>query len=130
MRLEYLDNIDLARPNEGIIRIFDFDSSEACLFRDTVSTLSNGSASTVDLGAFPFVKSVRSCRLLLKVGAKDQGAILLSGNTYECVLTREAWEDVRSLVEPFCRSDDQSKYQWLYDLNTGIELLFSPSGSW
>jgi hypothetical protein len=130
MKVEYLNNTDPVHPKDSIIRIFDFDSHEACLFRNTVSELADGSAATVDLGSLPFVESVGRLRLFLRVGEKDEGVIPFPRDTYECILTKEAWEDVQSLVEPFCRSIGQSTYQWLYNLDTDIELLFSPSGHW
>jgi hypothetical protein len=36
-----------------------------------------------------------------------------------------------SLIEPFCLRD-LSSYQWLYEVDTEIDLLFSPSakGGW
>lgn len=130
MRIECLDNVDSAHREDRIIKIFDFDSHEACLLSKKVSELADGSAATIDLGALPFVESVGRLRLLLKVGEKDEGVIHLPDDTFECILSRGAWEDVLRLIAPFCGSIDQSSYQWLYDLGTNIELLFSPSGHW
>jgi len=33
------------------------------------------------------------------------------------------------LLEPFCEKEE-SGYQWLYDVITPIELLFSSNGDW
>ena len=33
------------------------------------------------------------------------------------------------LLEPFSQNDNLG-YQWLYDLDTKIEFLFSPKGTW
>jgi hypothetical protein len=86
----------------------------------------SGSTALSDL---PFVTSVGGCRLILKVGSKDEGTIHVSNAVFECILTRATWENAEGLVEPFCEGN-LSGYQWLYDLDTDIEFLFSPSGDW
>jgi hypothetical protein len=130
MKIEYLTNTNPAHPKDSILRIFDFTSSEACQFRDILSKLADGLCTEIVLNSFPFVTSVADCRLVLKVGQKDKGVISLSANNFECILTRDAWEDAQAFVEPFCDTRDVSGYQWLYNLNTHIELLFSKNGDW
>lgn len=129
MKIEYLTNIDSTNPKDSILRIFDFDSSEACQFRDILSKLADGSTTTIDLNSIPLFTPLDNCHLVLRVGSSDKGVIILSGNALECILTRDGWQDAEGLVEPFCEGNI-SGYQWLYDLNTDIELLFSPSGDW
>lgn len=129
MKIEYLANINPAHPKDSILRIYDFDSIEACQFRDIISMLAHGSVSRIDLNDIPFVTTVADCHLVLKVGSSDKGVIILSENSYDCILTSDSWEDAEGLVAPFCEGN-LSGYQWLYNLNTDIELLFSPSGNW
>lgn len=116
-------------PTSSMIRAFDFDSLEACRFRDTLSGLSSGAISEIDLTGLPFVTPIGGCRLILKVGKGDMGTIQFSKTVFECVLTKVSWETAEGLVEPFC-DGNLSGYQWLYNLNTNIEFLFSPSGEW
>ena len=130
MKIEYLPKVNPDHPNDGILRIFDFNSSEACQFRDMLAKLADSSSSETDVNSLPFVTSIASCRLGLKVGSKDKGLISLPNNAFECILTRDTWENVQGLVEPFCDENDAVGYQWLYDLDTDIELLFSPDGDW
>ena len=130
MKIEYLTNVNPNQPKDSIFRIFDFNSSEARQFRDILSKLADGSSTETDLNSFPFVKSVADVLFVLKVGSKDKGVISHSENYFECVLTRDAWEDARAFVEPFCETTDVSGYQWLYNLDTDIELLFSQNGDW
>jgi hypothetical protein len=129
MKIEYLSNTDPAHSKRSILRIFDFDTSEACQFRGMLSQLSDGSTTRIDLTDISFVKSIADCQLVLKVGKWDKGVIINSKNRFECVLTRDGWENAKDLVEPFCEGDS-SGYQWLYDLYWDIELLFSPTGYW
>jgi hypothetical protein len=130
MKIEYLTKINPDHPKDSILRIFDFNSSEACEFRNILSRLADGSSSETDMNSLPFVTSVANCRLVLKVGSKNKGLISLPNNAFECILTRDTWEDAQGLVEPFCDTNDAAGYQWLYDLETDIELLFSRDGDW
>jgi hypothetical protein len=130
MKIEYLTEVNPAYPSDSILRIFDFDYFEACQFREILSKLANGSVAETDLSNLPFVTSISGCRLILKVGSKDKGIVPLSGNAFECILTRNAWQDAESFVEPFCDENPVSGYQWLYDLDNDIELLFSKNGDW
>ncbi len=129
MKIEHLTNTDPVHPKDSILRIFDFDSPEACQFRDVLSKLASAAISEIDLSDLPFVTSIGGCRLILKVGTRDKGTIRVSNSVFECILTRVTWENAEGLVEPFCEGN-LSGYQWLYNLNTNVELLFSPSGDW
>ena len=130
MKIEHLTNTNPAHPKDSILRIFDFTSSEACQFRDILSKLADGSCTEILLNSFTFVTSVADCSLVLKVGPKDKGVISLSTNEFECILKRDTWDDAQAFVEPFCDTKDVSGYQWLYNLDTDIELLFSKDGDW
>ncbi len=130
MKIEYLNNTNPDDPKESILRIFDFDSSEARQFKDVLSQLANDSVFEVDMNSLPFVESVGGCRLTLKAGSRDKGVQMSSRNTFECILTRTTWSNVKYLVEPFCEGDIRGYFQWLYDLSGDIELLLSPDGGW
>ena len=129
MKIEHLTNTNPVHPKDSILRIFDFDSHEAYQFRDVLAKLANGAISETDLSDLQFVTSIDGRRLILKVGARDKGVIQVSGTVFECILTRHTWENAEGLVEPFCEGN-LSGYQWLYDLDTDIQFLFSPSGDW
>lgn len=129
MKIEYLPNTDPVHPKDAIFRVFDFNSSEACQFRDILVGLSNGSVSEVHMKELPFIAVAGECHLVLKVGSMDAGIVTRSGTDFECVLKRNTWKNAACLVEPFCE-EELSGHQWLYDLDTDIEFLFSPSGDW
>lgn len=129
MNIEHITNTNPANSNDSILRLCDFDASEACQFRDILAGLANGSVSRVELKSFSFVHVSADCDLILTVGQKNKGVVILSDNVFECVLTKEKWKDAECLVQPFCEGN-MTGYQWLYDLNTDVELLFSPSGRW
>jgi hypothetical protein len=130
MKIEYLTDINPSHPNEGIFRIFHFNFTEAGLFQEILARLSEGSIRSFHLNSLSFVTSVNNCRLVFKVGAKNEGILALPGGTFECILTRETYENMRSLVEPFCNENDASGFEWLYDTGDDIDLLFSRNGEW
>ena len=78
----------------------------------------------------PFIVPVKACSLVLKTGDKNRGVIQVSIKSFECILKKEVWENAHNLIEPFCDSINSNVYQWLYDMDTDIELLFSPTGKW
>jgi len=130
MKIEYLTNTNPAHPKDSILRIFDFTSSEACQFRDILSKLADGSIPEINVSELPFVTPIAGCRLTLQVGSRDKGVIRASNSAFECILTKLTWENAEGLVEPFCDAREFSGYQWLYNLDTDIELLFSQNGDW
>jgi hypothetical protein len=129
LKIEHLTNTDPVQPKDSILRIFDFDSSEACQFRGVLSKLASGAISEINLSDLPFVTSIGGCRLILKAGTRDKGVIHVSTTIFECTLTRLTWDNAEGLVEPFC-GENLSGYQWLYNMDTDIQLLFSPNGDW
>lgn len=129
MKVEHLTNTNPDHPKDSILRVFDFDSSEACKFRDILSKLANGSISEINLSNIPFIMPIGDCCLILKVGSKDKGIINISNNVFECILTKTTWDNAEGLVELFCEGK-LTGHQWLYNLTTDIEFLFSPDGGW
>jgi hypothetical protein len=98
-------------------------------FRKILSSLGNGSISEINLSDLPFLSSVSGCNVVLKVGTTDKGTIRVSSGVFKCILTKDTWQRAEVLVEPFCTGNFKG-YQWLYNLNTDIQFLFSPSGKW
>lgn len=66
--------------------------------------------------------------LSFRVNEADAGIIQDSPGHLECRLTRGGYEQMLELMAPF--TEGSRGYAWLYDLDTPIELLFSPSGNW
>jgi hypothetical protein len=130
MKIDYITDVDPAHPKDSILRIFDFDRSEAYHFREILSKLADGLITETDLTGLAFVTPVGGCRLILKAGSKDRGIVPLPGNIFECILTKISWQNAEGLVAPFCDEGGESGYQWLYDLHNDIDLLFSRNGDW
>ena len=128
MRLEYLADRSADCP---LIRLYDFDSKQADVFRNYVLALADGSRDTVAVHELPLVESIEACRLVFKVSSGDRGVVKIGPqNRFDCLLTPASWRQVADLMEPFCEAGDRRGYfQWL-DETSNISLLFSPDGHW
>jgi hypothetical protein len=69
--------------------------------------------------------------LILQQTDTDYGIEFVEKTGFICGLTKASFQRMVSLIEPFCLRD-LSSYQWLYEVDTEIDLLFSPSakGGW
>ena len=125
MKLEFLHSIN--EYNDQLIRLYDFDKAEAALFRDAVkeNLLNNKS---LDLSSLPFIEAV-NCKLILHLAEEDEGIMTQDDELFFCDLTMDGYKNMLRLIEPFCNKDLRN-FQQLYELDTQIDFLFSPSGQW
>ena len=129
MRLEYLAS---GSPDCPLIRLFDFQASEAADLLAAINTLASGSAEQVEVHQLPFVESVGGCRLVLRRQHLD--AAIMGGpheNEFECGFTADTWDNVAGLLEPFA-AEHSYGYQWLAGSPGYAALLISahPGGAW
>jgi len=124
MKLEYIPEGSSDSP---LIRLYEFDTSEANEFHGLLTSLANKELNQVALKDFPFIIPVQGCSLKLIAVEIDKGISWLNYNNFECLLTIDNWSIVADLVVPFL--DDTKGYQWL-DETGEISLLLSPSGEW
>lgn len=124
MKLEYLSEGSADCP---LIRIYDFNTSEARELHDVLIDLAKGKMIQVVLQDLPFIVSVQGCSLTLSANETNIGISLSSDLDFECQLTNESWMVVADLAAPFL--NDTNGYQWL-DETGKISLLLSPSGRW
>lgn len=126
MKLEYLDAVN--KNGDKIIRLYNFDSFEADKFRKAIIQTILENKINLALSSIPFIQSV-NCNLTFRLADSDIGITTRDMKEFFCDLTKKAFEHLVLLLEPFC-IDDKHGYQWLYDTNSEIELLFSPDGKW
>jgi hypothetical protein len=112
-----------------LIRIFDFDPSEAKRLVGVFSQLADGSLQRVVLTEIPGFEPVAGCCLILRVGEKNHGIMAKDSCSFECTLDKSRWERVADLTAPFCSSSTKENFQWLDDAGS-ISLLVSPTGLW
>lgn len=134
MKVEFLDDIsDGGRyPNadpDKLIRLYAFDSKEASEFRDSIKSVVINEQKSLVMSSLSFVELV-DCNLTFRISETDHGISTINNKDFYCDLTLELYKNMVYIMEPFCVPDDKGGYNWLYDLDTPIDLLFSPGGTW
>jgi hypothetical protein len=124
MKLEFLYQIN--EFNEHAVRLSDFNSQQAQAFRDAIYNTVILNKSPLEVHALDFIESV-NCLLTLRLATEDLGIEEVVGKHLYCDLTLTSYEKMISLLEPFCKKESKG-YQWLYDVDTPIDLLFSAGG--
>lgn len=125
MKIEYLSEGSADCP---LIRLYEFDSSEAQRLKQLVKSLVAGDRQDVALQNEEWVKPVGECGLNLRRGDRNQGVRQTQPLKFECVLSPDGWSNVEMLLEPFCESNTTG-FQWLTH-DGRIALLISPTGRW
>jgi hypothetical protein len=125
VKLEYLPDGSSECP---LIRLYEFDQSEARQLRQLVKSMVSGDLQVVALQNEVWVDPVGGCCLSLRRGNRDQGIRQARTLQFECVPSPDGWSNVEGLIEPFCQSQTFG-FQWLTH-DGGIGLLISRSGQW
>lgn len=124
MKLEFLYKIN--EFDEHAVRLSDFDSKQAQAFKDMLEEVVVKNKKSLDVHDLEFVEPV-NCLLTLRLSSEDLGIEEVIGKHLYCDLTLMSYEKMLSLLEPFCKKESKG-YQWLYDVDTPIDLLFSAGG--
>jgi hypothetical protein len=130
MKIDFLKEYDLANPKDSIFRIYDFNSEEVKRLVGLFKELAEGNVSEIDLGNCTFIGSIGGVNLVLRLGSDDRGVFQMSELEFVCSLSKKGWENAIDLAQPFSEYDDRNGYQWLYDIDTEIDLLLSSNGKW
>lgn len=123
MKLEFLDTIN--EYGDHIVKLYDFNKEEAVKFRQAIQGTIIGANKPLDLNSLDFIQPV-NCKLILHISDTDEGVFSIDNKTFFCDLTIEGYKEMLRLIEPYCNKNTRS-FQMLYDLDTEIDLLFSPS---
>jgi len=123
MKLEFLDTIN--EYGDHIVKLYDFNKEEAVKFRQAIRETIIGANRPLDLNSLDFIQPV-NCKLILHISDTDEGVFSIDNKTFFCDLTIEGYKEMLRLIEPYCNKNTRS-FQMLYDLDTAIDLLFSPS---
>ena len=131
MKLEWLQGMEeYGLESDEIVRLFDFTKDEASLFKKALEYFVIQLNEPLDLTRLSYVEAV-NCNLIFQQSDEDYGIEFVPKVGFVCGLTKGSYLRMISLIEPFCNRD-LSSYQWLYEADTEIDLLFSPSakGEW
>lgn len=126
MKLDYIDDIN--EYGDNIVRLYEFDKSEAIKFRDIVLQTVLTNKNQLDLVTVEFIEP-RNCNLILRISDTDEGIITDDSYNFRCNLTIEGFRQMMKLLEPFCNRETMG-YQYLYDIDSLTDFLFSPGGTW
>ena len=122
MKVEYLENIN--EYGEHLVKIFDFDKEEAMKFKQAIQETIIDAKRPLVFSTLDFIQHV-NCLLVFLICETDEGVSRLDNKTFFCALTIDGYKQMVRLVEPYCNKNTRS-YQYLYDIDTEIDLLFSP----
>jgi len=133
MKLEFLDDIsDGGRfqdiVSDRLVRLYDFDAIQATKLKDNIIEHILKANKALDLSSLDFIEPI-NCSLTFIISDKDEGLKSHEKNNFVCALTPSSYQEMTLLIEPFCEREIDG-YQWLYDIDSPIDLLFSPGGTW
>lgn len=126
MRLDYIPN--MTEYGDNTVRLYDFDRAQAEKFKQFIEQRILAKREELDLSTVDFIEP-RNCNLILRIAEEDLGIVKAGRKKFFCDLTIEGYERMISLLEPFCKRETKG-YQWLYDIDTETDFLFSPAGTW
>ena len=132
MKLEFLDDLtDNGRyPHADpkmLIRIFDFDDSEARLFKDAINSEIISKRHELELTDLDFINPL-NCTLKFEISDDDYGIKITTDKIhFVCRLTLNTYINMIEIIELL-----KDGYNWLYDPkeDDNIDLLISAGGSW
>ena len=126
MKLDFINNIN--EYGESVIRLYDFDKNQAIQLRDLMIHTLILNKQRLDLSKVDFIEP-RNCNLILGFFKTDEGILSSDNKTFYCALTLENYTNMLKLIEPFCQKNTKG-HQYLYDIDTPTDFLFSPAGTW
>jgi len=148
MELDYIENIN--GLDENVVRLYNFNKSEAIQFRGLLKDTIIDKRKKLDLSEVDFItprncnlifglftsdegiltkdNETRNCNLIFGLFTSDEGILTKDNETFFCILTLEGFTNMVKLITPFCNKESKG-FQYLYDIDNPTELLFSPSAS-
>ena len=121
MKLEFLYEIN--EFNEHAVRLSNFDSRQAKAFQKAIQTVIIENKNPLYVHELDFIESI-NCSFTMRIDYEDLGIVDVEGKHFYCDLTLESYKKMIQLIEQFCNKESKG-YQWLYDVDTPIDLLFS-----
>ena len=121
MKLEFLYQIN--EFDEHAVRLSDFNSIQAREFREVLKQEILIEKKSLEVHTLGFIESF-NCQLTLRIATEDLGIEEVVGKHLYCDLTLDSYKNMIKLLEPFCNKESKG-YEWLYDVDTPIGLLFS-----
>lgn len=126
MRLDFIENIN--DFGESIVRLYDFEMDEAIKFKEALDHVILNDKKPLNLGDLDFIEP-RNCTLALHIMEEDLGIQTLDNHSFFCCMTLNGYKKMSELLEPYCHRKTKG-FKTLYDVDTPIDFLFAPGGTW
>jgi hypothetical protein len=123
VKLEFSENVN--EYDEHVIRLSDFDSVQAKKLQSLINYLITDKDKFINITTLDFIQAI-NCKMILRVAEEDLGIWTTDKVHFICDLTINSYKNMVNLLEPFCRRESKG-YQYLYELDTPIDFLFSGS---
>ena len=121
MKLKFLK--DTNEYGEHAVRLNDFDKEEAILFYGVLNQFIKGNDEFIELTDFDFIEPV-NCTMELHLSDSDEGITTDDYRHFSCDLSVNGYKMMMKSIEPYCAKETHGA-QYLYELDTPIEFLFS-----
>ena len=126
MKIDFLKNTN--KDEDCILRLYDFNCSEADHLRRRIQKTIIEDQSQFSTTELDFIEH-KNCSLTFHISDRDIGITSANIKEFQCDLTLKTYKKMIDLINPFTENFVEG-HQWLYDLNTPIEFLISPKGTW
>ncbi|MBC7451359.1 MAG: hypothetical protein H7259_07700 [Cytophagales bacterium] len=121
MTLDFIRDIN--PYEEHAVRLSNFNSAQAGKFKQVVDDFIKNPTMVLDIADLDFIEAI-DCRLRFRMADEDFGIQTNNVVQFYCDLTMESFKRMSVLLEPFTRKESKG-FEWLYDVDTPIGLLFS-----
>lgn len=125
MKLDYISNYNAY--GENILRLYNFDMSQAIMFRDLIQDVIVNRNQRLDLSKVDFIEE-SEYNLILGVFKMDEGILSDDNKNFVCALTLDGFINMLKLLEPFCNKETKG-HQYLYEIDNPTDFLFAPAGT-
>lgn len=126
MHLDFIPNIN--EHGESVLRLYNFKKEDTIKLTEVIKEKLLEDKEPIDMALLDFVEP-RNCNVTLRLSFEDEGITRDSKFEFFCDLREESYEKILELLEPFCHKNLRT-HQYLYDLDTPIDFLVSPAGTW
>jgi hypothetical protein len=125
MKIEFLKS---GSPDCPLIRLYEFDASEAQSLRRICLQLARGRTKVLHVHKEQEILAINGCELTLGRGEKDRGVLETEPLKFAWIPTKAGWLSVAGLIRPFSRTNSGG-FQWLSDRGK-LRILLSRDGRW
>jgi hypothetical protein len=113
-----------------MILLYGGGPEEVALHRNSIRALADSIGRRLDIHDLPFVQAVDNCRLRAVSARADLGVVRTTiPSGFEWTLAPGSWLQTEDLLEPFCRQQSSTAFQYLNPAD-GPEIIYSTSRVW